>query len=83
MCWAKLSLGSAIGSASAIAAAALKIFKLVIFGSISGVVGQPIEAADVPETLHHLCVIARLSVGNCMGDERIALILRHFAHFAG
>jgi hypothetical protein len=40
------------------------------------------SAMDVPEAPHHLCVMGSLSVGDCMGDERIAMILRHFVHFA-
>src|SRR5262245_36226290 len=74
---AKLALVVATGNASANAVAMLKTFRLVIFGSISGMLANPPRGRTFPS---HAPLVrdGSLSECGCMGDERIALILRRF-----
>jgi hypothetical protein len=48
--WATLSLGTAIGNASAITAAALKSLRLIIIGSIYGTLFNPLGGRSFPST---------------------------------
>src|SRR5215203_2983673 len=51
--WAEPGLGATIGNSSAIAAAVLKTFRLIIVGSIHGNIGpNPFTGRNVPEPAH-------------------------------
>ena len=69
--WAKLSLGRTIGVTSAMAAAALKIFRLIIVGSNIRDVVQPFRSVDVPEPAHGSCAIRSCQTGTVRGMNRL------------
>ena len=78
--WAKLSLGRTIGATSAMAAAALKTFRLIIVGSNIRDVGQPFQGRGRSRARARIVrMLEACQVGNCTRNEQIAPIPRQLA----
>jgi hypothetical protein len=68
-----------IGATSAIAAAVLKIFKLIIVGSICGIRPNHFRRLAFPSLRTDRAPALKLSDRNCTRDEQIAPVPRQFA----
>src|SRR3954447_337067 len=69
--WAKLSLCRTIGVTRTMAAAVLKIFRLIIVGSNMRDAVQPFRSVDVPEPAHGSCAIPGCQTGTVCGMNRL------------